>query len=75
MVKIAIPFDDSVAKSYQSAGSETKKKMNLLINVWIKNLSSRNKTNTLFKTMDEASKEAKKNGLSEKILEDILNGK
>ncbi|OFX16979.1 MAG: hypothetical protein A2033_13845 [Bacteroidetes bacterium GWA2_31_9] len=75
MEQISIPLNDEIASLYISASREKRKKAELLINLWLKDFfkSKKNPKDDLFKTMDEISDIAMKNGLTPEILEEILN--
>ncbi|OPZ98018.1 MAG: hypothetical protein BWY70_01336 [Bacteroidetes bacterium ADurb.Bin408] len=74
MKQVSIFLNPDVAKAYMQATAEDRKKVNAIVNRWLKNIFFRKKTpkEKLFETMDELSIEAKEKGLNPEILEQIL---
>lgn len=68
---ISIPVDSEIARTYSAATAEDKKKVRLLVGLWLRDLlvSSR----PLGEIMDEASRTAEQRGLRPEILESLLN--
>jgi len=71
--KIAIPLDPEVARAYDAAPAEEKKKMQALLSLWLRDLVSAPLA-TLREIMDEASRKARARGLTPEALESLLKG-
>ena len=72
MVTVKISLDSETAEIYERAPLADKKKMQLLLNLWLREFKK--PSITLDKLMDDVSRKAKKRGLTPEILESILNG-
>ena len=72
MVTVKVPVDDETAEIYQQASLAEKKKMNLLLSLWLREFEK--PSITLDKLMDNISRKARERGLTPEILESILNG-
>jgi len=72
MVTVKISLDSETAKIYERAPSADKKKMQLLLSLWLREFKK--PSTTLDKLMDDISRKAKQRGLTPEILESILNG-
>ena len=74
MSKISIPLEPSVASLYLSANAQKRKEANALVNLWIKEFLRSKKKNkeALFEIMEAAGKIAKRRGLTERKLKEIL---
>jgi hypothetical protein len=72
MVTVNIPLDNETAKIYEKAPLADKKKMQLLMSLWLREYKK--PSTTLEKLMDDVSRKAKERGLTPEILEAILNG-
>ena len=72
MVTVNFPIDSETAKIYQRASLTDKKKMQLLLSLWLREFEK--PSITLDKLMDNVSRKAKERGLTPEILESILNG-
>jgi len=72
MVTVNVPVDNQTAKIYQNASSADKKKMQLLVNLWLREFEK--PSITLEKLTDDVSRKAQERGLTPEILESILNG-
>jgi hypothetical protein len=70
MTTITLEVDTDVAKAFQLSEPEQQKKIQILINQWMKQAINVSK---LQSTMDKLSGEAEANGLTPEILESILN--
>ena len=68
---ITIPLDIDVVNLYTEAPAEVRKKVQLLLNLWLRDfvLSPR----SLQSIMDEISQKAQERGLTPEILESLLN--
>ncbi len=77
MKQVSIPLAPKVASAYAKARPEEQKKVDYLVNLWLKNIFSgrRNINDKLFDTMEQIGKIAAANGLTPEILQDILNEK
>lgn len=74
MKKASIPLKSATASLYLRASAKKRKEANELANLWIKDFLSRKRKEKdgLFEMMDIAGKMAKRNGLTEEKLQDIL---
>ena len=72
MVTVNIPLDNETAKIYEKAPLADKKKMQLLLSLWLREFEK--PSITLEKLMDKVSRKARERGLTPEILESILNG-
>ena len=68
---ITIPLDPETARAYESAGAEEKQRIQLLLGVWLRKLTTE-KTRTLEEIMDDISRKAAERGLTPEILESLL---
>ena len=73
VTSISIPLDSETAQAYTNATAEDKKKLQLLLGLWLHEfvISPR----PLKTIMDEISDKAKSRGLSPEILESMLHAK
>lgn len=74
MKQASIILDKEIAGAYLGAPGSQRKKLDYIINSWLKNIFSRDKDpkQQLFKTMEEMAAQAKANGLTPEILDQIL---
>lgn len=72
--EITIQIDSDAAQAYQSASLEEKRKIQLLISNWLKEIIAKDKS-SLTQFMDEISDKAQERGLTPEILKAILNEK
>ena len=72
MVTVNISLDNETAKIYEKAPLADKKKIQLLMSLWLREFE--NPSITLDKLMDDISHKAQERGLTPEILESILNG-
>ena len=72
MVIINIPLDNETAKIYQSAPQADKKKMQILMSLWLREFEK--PSISLDDLMDDISRKAEARGLTPDILDSILNG-
>ncbi|MEW5830521.1 MAG: hypothetical protein AB1846_16650 [Chloroflexota bacterium] len=72
MVTVNVSLDSETAKIYKRASSADKKKMQLLLSLWLREFEK--PSITLEKLMDDISRKAKERGLTPEILESILDG-
>ena len=72
MVVINIPLDNETAKIYQSAPQSDKKKMQILMSLWLREFEK--PSISLDDLMDDISRKAEARGLTPDILDSILNG-
>lgn len=70
---ISIPLDPQTAQAYTSARAEEKAKMQALISLWLRELTS-GELPKLQQVLDEAGRKAQKRGLTPEILESLLRG-
>lgn len=72
MVIVNIPLDNETAKIYEKAPQADKKKMQVLLSVWLREFEK--PSISLDELMDDISRKAQERGLTPEILESILNG-
>lgn len=72
--QITISVDADLAEIYRSASESERRKLDLLINMRLRNILTRPKK-SLSILMDEISQEAQRNGMTPEILESILSEK
>lgn len=72
--EITIQIDSDAAQAYQSASLEEKRKIQLLISNWLKEIIAKDKS-SLTQFMNEISDKAQERGLTPEILKAILNEK
>lgn len=74
MKQSVISLKPEVAQAYMEATEDDRKKVNEMINRWLKNILFRRKDprERLIETMDDIGTEAKQNGLNSDILDQIL---
>ena len=74
MKQAYITLDTKVANAYLGAPSKERKKLDYIVNSWLKNIfyGKKDPKQKLFDTMSEAGKEAQANGLTPEILEQLL---
>ena len=72
--QITISLDADLAEIYRSASDSERRKLDLLINLRLRDVLTPPKK-SLLTLMDEISEEAKRNGLTPEILESILSEK
>ena len=70
MPKITIEVDNEIAKAYREAETDKQRKMQTIINDLLKKMI---KNKTLDDIIQEMQTQAKNNGLTQEILDDILN--
>jgi len=72
MVSVKVSMDNETAKIYEMASIADKKKMQLLLSLWLREFEK--PSVSLEKLMDDASRKARERGLTPDILESLLNG-
>ncbi|PIX35873.1 MAG: hypothetical protein COZ59_04105 [Bacteroidetes bacterium CG_4_8_14_3_um_filter_31_14] len=74
MRQATISLNSEIASVYLKATPEYRKKVDYMVNRWLKNIFYRRKDSKekLFETMNEIGREAQANGLTPEILEQIL---
>ena len=72
MTTVEIPLDSVSARIYQQASAEKKKKLQILMSLWLREFDKPSKS--LDEIMDEMSRKARQRGLTPEVLESILNG-
>ncbi len=70
--QITVSVDSDVAKFYSSASNEERRKLDLLVNLRLRNVIEARRP--LQEIMDEVSRKAQKHGLTPEILQSILDG-
>ena len=75
MKQISIPVDPYIASAYAKATPQVRKKAEILVNFWLKELfvNKEKAKKELFETMDRIGAIAQANGLTPAILERLLN--
>jgi hypothetical protein len=71
MVVINIPVDNKTAKIYEQAPQADKKKMQILLSLWLREFGK--PSISLDDLMDEVSRKAQARGLTPDVLDSILN--
>ena len=71
MVNVNIELDNKSAKIYQKAPPADKKKMQLLLSLWLREFEK--PSITLEKLMDDISRKAQERGLTPEMLESFLS--
>jgi hypothetical protein len=69
---ITLQVDPDVAEAYSSASREVQQKYQVLLNLWLRQLTTA-PTRSLPEIMDELSAKAAARGLTDEELESILN--
>jgi len=72
MIIVNIPLDNETAKIYEKAPQADKKKMQVLLSLWLREFEK--PSVSLDELMDDVSRKAQERGLTPEILEAILNG-
>ena len=72
MVTVKLSVDNEAAKIYETASMADKKKMQLLLSLWLREFEK--PSVSLDKLMDNVSRKARERGLTPDILESLLNG-
>ncbi len=72
MATLNIPLDNETARIYQQASEEEKKKLSLLMSLWLREFDK--PSQSLEKLMDRISRKARERGLTAEILNSLLNG-
>lgn len=72
MVTVNISLDNETAEIYEKASLAEKKKMQVLLSLWLREFEK--PSITLEKLMDDISRKAEERGLTPEILDSILNG-
>ncbi len=69
--RITVSVDSDVARAYRSASDSERRKLDLLINLHLRDVTASGKS--LRKTMSEISRKAQRRGLTPEILQSILD--
>jgi hypothetical protein len=72
MVTVTVSVDNETAKIYKQASAADKKKMQLLLSLWLREFEK--PSVSLEKLMENVSRKARERGLTSEILESILHG-
>jgi hypothetical protein len=72
MVTVTVSVDNEAARIFQKASLANKKKMQLLMSLWLREFEK--PSVTLEELMDDISRKAQERGFTPEILESILNG-
>ena len=70
---ISIPLDPQTARAYGAARAEEKLKMQALVGLWLRELTS-NELPSLEQLLDETGRKAQERGLTPEVLDSLLNG-
>lgn len=70
METISIEVEPEIARAYQNSSSTERKKIQMTFNVLVKQIMN---TRSLEDTIQEMQAQAKANGLTQEILDEILN--
>ena len=71
---ITIQVDRDAARVFNTAPPEEQKKMEALLSLWLKEIAAAD-TRPLKVVMDEIGQEAQRRGMTQEILDSILNDK
>ena len=69
--RITVSVDSDVARAYRSASDSERRKLDLLINLHLRDVTASGKS--LRRTMSEISRKAQRRGLTPEILQSILD--
>ncbi len=69
--RITVSVDSDVARAYRSASDSERRKLDLLINLHLRDVTESGKS--LRRTMSEISRKAQRRGLTPEILQSILD--
>lgn len=72
MTTVQIPLDAESARIYKQASAEDKKKLQILMGLWLQEFDKPSKP--LKEFMKEIGRKARERGLTPEILDSILNG-
>jgi len=72
METITIPVDPAIAKAYREADPEKQQKIATIVNDWLKSIIQEKEEKSLEEIIEEMQSQAKANGLTQEILEQIL---
>jgi hypothetical protein len=70
---ITIPLDPQTAKAYNAANADQKRKIQALLSLWLRELTSEENPE-LERILDEVGRKAKARGLTPQLLESLLKG-
>jgi hypothetical protein len=70
---ITIPLDPQTARAYDSVDPDQKRKIQALLSLWLRELTSR-ESPPLEQILDEVGQKAKARGLTPELLDSILKG-
>ncbi len=70
LATVTLQVDSELAQAYRSASKETKSKLQMLMNLWLREYATR--SSSLANIMDEMSDKAMERGLTEEKLEELL---
>jgi hypothetical protein len=70
---ISIPLDPQTAQAYGAARAEEKLKIQALVGLWLRELTS-GEIPSLEQALDEAGRKAQARGLTPEILDSLLKG-
>jgi hypothetical protein len=70
---ITIQLDPETARAYDSAEPEQKRKMQVLLSLWLRELAA-GQSRSLQQVLDEAGHKAQERGLTPEILDSLLKG-
>ena len=71
--QITISLDTDLAEIYRSASDSERRKLDLLINIRLRNILESRSRRPLQEIMDDISRKAQKRGLTPEILQSILD--
>ena len=71
--QITISVDADLAEIYRSASESERRKLDLLINIRLRNILESKSRRPLQEIMDDISRKAQKRGLTPEILQSILD--
>jgi len=69
---MTIPVDPAIAKAYREADPEKQQKIATIVNDWLKSIIQEKQEKSLEQIIEKMQSQAKANGLTQEILEQIL---
>ncbi len=70
---ITIPVDPQTARAYSAAGDEEKRKIQVLLSLWLRELAA-SEPPSLQQVLNEVGQKAQTRGLTPEILDSLLTG-
>ena len=70
---VTIPLDPQTARAYDEASPEEKRKIQVLLALWLRELAS-SERRSLDQVLDELGRKAQARGLTPEVLDSLLKG-